>query len=420
MPSIRPSTATPPFALLLFLAACNPQGVDLGGDTDRGPLIDLDALPDAAPEPDALRADAFLPFLDTGPPLPVLDAAPPAPVPDAALGPACDDPVPEVCNGLDDDCDRRVDEGRIIGNGCVARRADCLVDSSRICDAEAVPFCPDVETLTCRETPLVFAMVSDYGGNTRGEGVVADLIRTFEPAFVVTAGDNNMPAGAADTIDRNVGQYFGEFIGEYAGSFGGGSDDNRFWPALGDADWLTENAQPFLDFFTLPGNERYYDVNLGVVHLFVLSSDAREPDGNTWESVQGQWFQAAVARSTACLKVAVFHHPPYSSSWRGEEGGGVPMRWPFAMAGIDAVVSGQDRIYERLSVEGVPYFIIGLSGGARTHTFAETPLPESQFRYRDRAGALRVMVTATDATFAFVNVDGTVVDSAAVPLRCGL
>jgi hypothetical protein len=403
----------------LALAACDPQGVTPKFTPDAFQVvIDLDALPDAAPLPDALRADAFLEFLDSGVPIVTPDAAVLPPVPDAGEGPPCTEPVIEACNGLDDDCDHRVDEGRIIGNTCYPRTANCLQETQRICDTEANVICPARENLTCRMDPLVFAAVSDYGGGNRAEGLTTDLIRGFSPSFVLTAGDNNYPRGEAETIDRNVGQFFGVFIGGYRGAFGNGPDDNRFWPALGDADWLTAQGQPYLDFFTLPGNERYYDVDLGVVHVFVLDSDAREPDGNTWESVQGQWFQAAAARSTACAKIAIFHHPPYSSSWRGEENGGVPMRWPFAMAGMTAVISGQDRIYERLQIDDIPYFIIGAGGGAQNHTFAETPRPESQVRYRDRPGAMKIVATQTDVTFSFVNIESTLVDSITVPLRC--
>ena len=94
------------------------------------------------------------------------------------------------------------------------------------------------------------------------------------------------------------------------------------------------------------------------------------------------------------------------------------MRWPFAMAGMTAVISGQDRIYERLQVDAIPYFIIGAGGGAQNQTFAETPRPESQVRYRDRPGAMKVVATQTDITFSFVNIENTLVDSITVPLRC--
>ena len=410
----------PLFGCLLF-GACDPKAVQPKFAPDMyATIIDLDALPDAAPLPDADRADVFLYFLDGGPPLATPDASTEPAGPDGAPRPPCVDRMPELCNGLDDDCDGEIDEIFIIGNACYPEVSGCLQDSRRICDADANIVCPGREGASCRPDPLVFAAVSDYGGGNRAEGLTTDLIRSFEPAFILTAGDNNYPRGEAETIDRNVGQFFGLYIGEYRGVFSNGSEDNRFWPALGDADWLTAGAQPYLDFFTLPGNERYYDVDMGVVHLFVLDSDVQEPDGNTFDSVQGRWFQAAAARSKACAKIALFHHPPYSSALRGEANGGVPMRWPFDTVGMTAVISGQDRVYERLQVDGVPYFIIGAGGGADTHTFAATPRAESQVRYRDRPGAMKLTATQNDLTFAFVNIENTLIDTLTVPLRCGM
>ena len=54
---------------------------------------------------------------------------------------------------------------------------------------------------------------------------------------------------------------------------------NSFLPSLGNHDWGTPNAQPYLDYFALPGNERYYDHVQGPVHFFIVDSDPNEPDG---------------------------------------------------------------------------------------------------------------------------------------------
>ena len=50
--------------------------------------------------------------------------------------------------------------------------------------------------------------------------------------------DNNYPAGAASTIDANIGKHFHEFIGGYTGAYGAGSAQNRFWPSPGNHDWF--------------------------------------------------------------------------------------------------------------------------------------------------------------------------------------
>lgn len=124
-------------------------------------------------------------------------------------------------------------------------------------------------------------------GDQYGFGfAVADLVASWSPNFVATVGDNNYPEGRAATIDVNIGKYYAAFIGDYTGQFGPGSADNRFWPTLGNHDWKTGNVDAYQAYFTLPGNERYYEIDHGLVHLFMVDSEGEEPDGATFDSVQ--------------------------------------------------------------------------------------------------------------------------------------
>src|SRR5690349_12182306 len=99
-----------------------------------------------------------------------------------------------------------------------------------------------------------FAVIGDYGFDGPNEAAVAALVKSWDPAFVITVGDNNYDSGSASTIDANIGKHYHEFIGNYAGAYQPGSATNRFFPALGNHDWATAGAQPYLNYFTLPGN----------------------------------------------------------------------------------------------------------------------------------------------------------------------
>src|SRR5438445_4582160 len=81
------------------------------------------------------------------------------------------------------------------------------------------------------------AVIGDYSAS-QPTADVANLVKSWNPDFVVTTGNNNYPAGAAATIDANVGQYYHQYISPYKGTFGPGSSDglNHFWPSLGDHD----------------------------------------------------------------------------------------------------------------------------------------------------------------------------------------
>lgn len=246
------------------------------------------------------------------------------------------------------------------------------------------------------------------------QAAVARKVADWAPDFVVTTGDNNYPRGEATTIDRNIGKYYASFIGNYQGAFGKGAESNRFFPVLGNHDWDMPNKQgcrAYLDYFTLPGNERYYDFVQGPVHFFMLDTDAREPDGIKVGSKQHAWFVKAAAASRAPFQVVVSHHPPYSS---GEHGDNKPCQWAFHKHGVDMVVSGHDHDYERIERDGLVHIVNG-SAGANLRKFRKKPVEGSLVRYRRKHGAMRFDVVAAGADLQllgrFVTLDGEEVDA---------
>lgn len=259
-------------------------------------------------------------------------------------------------------------------------------------------------------TPLSgirFAVIGDYGLDGPGLQQVADLVKSWNPDFIITTGDNNYPDGSANTIDNNIGKYFHDFIAPYKGKFGGGSSQNRFFPTPGNHDWLATGLQPYLDYFSLPGNGRYYSFTWGPVEFFALDSDEHEPDGVGRSSTQAAWLKAGLAASQAPWRIVYFHHAPYSS---GTTHGSTDwMQWPFQTWGASAVLSGHEHTYERLLVDGIPYFVNGV-GGASRYDFGP-PLPQSQVRYNANFGAMLVEATTGAITFQFINVKGEVIDS---------
>jgi hypothetical protein len=256
-----------------------------------------------------------------------------------------------------------------------------------------------------RFDPTRFAAIGDYGYAGSAEQSVADLVKSWRPEFIVTLGDNNYPQGEADTIDLNIGLFYHDFIAPYVGRFGCGAARNRFFPALGNHDWYASGARPYLDYFTLPGNERYYDVEWGDVHVFALDTDPSEPDGVTPDSVQARWLKERLAASRARWQIVYFHHPPYSS---GPHGGTESMRWPFKEWGADLVLAGHDHTYERIVVDGMTYLVNGL-GGAAFYALGAA-IDGSVARFNETAGALLIEADAQTLRARFQTVDGRTID----------
>ena len=275
----------------------------------------------------------------------------------------------------------------------------------------AVPV-PAIATFTATLAPsatpdsiIRFAVIGDFGMGNQDEAGVAALVHSWTPDFVITVGDDNYPSGAADTIDANIGQYYHDFIFPYSGAYGPGAAENRFFPTLGNHDWLTAGAKSYFDYFKLPGNERYYDFVRGPVHFFALDSDENEPDGVGSRSVQAAWLKQGLANSTSTWNIVYFHHAPYSS---GTHGSTTWMQWPFAAWGAQAVLTGHDHTYERLLVDGIPYFVDGV-GGAAIYGFVNV-LPESQFRYNADHGAMLVTASKGYVLFEFYSRMGKLID----------
>jgi tartrate-resistant acid phosphatase type 5 len=116
--------------------------------------------------------------------------------------------------------------------------------------------------------------------------------------------------------------------------------------------------------------------------------------------------QNALAGSSAPWKIVYMHHPPYSSGLHG------PVewtRWPYKEWGASVVLSGHDHTYERLLVDGFPYFVNGLGGGAiYQFIFIEEG---SQVRYNEDYGAMLVEASQSQIVFQFINRQGQIIDS---------
>ena len=268
------------------------------------------------------------------------------------------------------------------------------------------PLGPTGSQALAQGTTVRFAVIGDYGSSSPSEANVANLVKSWNPDFVITTGDNNYPDGAASTIDQNIGQYYHDFIYPYTGRYGAGADTNRFFPSLGNHDWNTAGAVPYLNYFTLPGNERYYDFVWGAVHFFAIDSDGREPDGNTSASTQAAWLKNDLAISTQPWRLVYMHHPPYSS---GPHGSTPNLQWPYQAWGASAVLSGHDHTYERIEIGGFPYLINGL-GGVSIYSFG-APVSGSMVRYNADYGAMLVEADDDRITFQFFARTGALVDT---------
>lgn len=269
----------------------------------------------------------------------------------------------------------------------------------------AFVLCVFFYSVTSYAQTVKFAAIGDYGKWENGEGLVSSMVHSRNPDFIITLGDNNYEYGSDTTIDSNIGKFYHDYIHPYNGIFGPGAAFNKFFPSLGNHDWINPNADAYLNYFTLPGNERYYSFVKGNCEFFVIDSDPNEPDGTDSLSVQADWLRIKLRDSNARFKIVYFHHPPYSS---GQHGNSAYMQWPFKKWGATVVLCGHEHNYERLVVNGMTYFINGL-GGKDWREFLNI-LPESRVRYTGNHGAMFITAYNDSINFKFYTISDSLKD----------
>ena len=274
-----------------------------------------------------------------------------------------------------------------------------------------VPPAPPPPPATAR-----IAVIGDYGVDGNEEAAVAALVTSGSPtpssrsATTTTRRarpPRSTPTSASTTASSSA---------TTRGSYGAGSAINRFWPVarqprLGGA----PTSSPTSTTSRCPGNERYYDVDLGLVHLYAIDSDPHEPDGNTATSKQAHVAQGPARRLDAPATTSSTSTTRRIRS--GEHGSTPRMHWPFEAWGADAVLAGHDHDYERLQVGGIPYFVNGL-GGQSSAAGCPIPLPETKFRTTGEHGAMLVTATATGITYDLYSAAGNKLDTLTVDKTC--
>ena len=275
------------------------------------------------------------------------------------------------------------------------------------------------QTVSANSATTEIAFIGDFGGDTPAQADVANLIDSWKPNFIVTVGDNRY--GIAD-LDLAVGKYYCDYLhraqpGPHCPS-GGTTNRNRFFPTVGNHDYSDGNGiQDYLDYFRIPGHlagssntsgtELYYDFTLGSVHFISLNSETGESEN----SAQALWAKDQLENSTAPFQVVLMHRSTYTSVERGSRAG--HMRWPFEEWGADAIINGDDHLYERLMIGNIPYIVNG-AGGRSLHRFG-TIDAASKARFSANYGALRLLATNDKLEFEYYSRDGVVRDSFELP-----
>jgi acid phosphatase type 7 len=146
-----------------------------------------------------------------------------------------------------------------------------------------------------------------------------------------------------------------------------------YYPALGNHEL---DSPLYFENFTLPGNERWYSIDINNMHFIVLDSNS----DLSLSSEQYAWLETRLQQLQDAeeWRIVIFHHPLFSTGRRGADQMGLkPSLLPlFEQYGVNLVLSGHDHDYERSLYNNI-YFIVTGGGGAPLYT-QQSSSPNSQ------------------------------------------
>jgi 3',5'-cyclic AMP phosphodiesterase CpdA len=250
-----------------------------------------------------------------------------------------------------------------------------------------------------------FAVIGDWGtGDDDADGVAGQMFNSHRRTpfdFVVAAGDNIYPNGDGRYFAKHFERPFSRLL----------SDRVNFYAVLGNHD-VEQGRQDQCQYplFNMAGRN-YYTVKHGggLVELFML-------DSTDFDAPQAAWLEQALSASVSRWKIAVFHHPIYSSG--DKHGSDLRLRKKLepllTRYNVNTVFSGHDHIYERTRPQhGIQYFVTG-AGGKTRRGGVDLDSPIRAASYDEDNHFMLVEINAQQIRFQAINEVGRVVDSGLV------
>jgi len=268
---------------------------------------------------------------------------------------------------------------------------------------------PDVElepaAWTTTDTAITFAVLGDNGSGGRNQMAVAEqMALTYRSApygLVLLAGDISYYG----SIEERYQEVFAE---PYRPLIEAGVE----WElAIGNheiseskSDDAVAAIQAQVRAFGKPGT--YYAVRHGPMEVFVLDTSIPLHTGEGGRE-QLEWLETALAASSAAWKVALMHHPAYSSGAHGSELRVRETVQPLLSShGVDLAFAGHDHHYERTYPQDGVVWIVSGAGCKRTRVGSSdfTAHAESTLQF------MLVTITEDAADVRAITTDGRVID----------
>jgi len=291
-------------------------------------------------------------------------------------------------------------------SGLLTRRQALLSIATITAGAAVLP--RTVFGATPAKDKLKFIAIGDFGtGDDNQFEIAAQMLRDHKTSpldFVIAAGDNIYPDGGGRHFEKKFARPYGGLIREGV----------KFHAVLGNHDVRDGRGdQCQYPLFNMNG-QCHYTVKKGdgLAEFFMIDSTA-------FDMTQAGWLEGVLKESTAKWKIAVFHHPIYSSA--EEHGSDVGLRRRIepllTRYGVNVVISGHDHTYERVKPQqGVQYFVTGAGGKVRPGD-VNMGSPFRAMSYDRDSHYLQMVIEDRQINFQAVARSGAVIDRGAITPR---
>lgn len=208
-------------------------------------------------------------------------------------------------------------------------------------------------TLPNKDGSFKFGVFGDFGVGTPAQYQLAEQMKKVYDRFkfntVLLVGDNLYGSERPQDFQK-------KFEIPYKPLLDAGV---KFYAALGNHD---AREQRFYKLFNMDG-KFYYTFNPAPnIRLIFLESTYPVPE-------QIKWLETELKNSSSDWKIAIFHHPLYSSGERhGSDRQLRDVLEPlFIKYNVSVVLTGHDHFYERVKPQnGIQYFVVGSGGKLRS------------------------------------------------------
>jgi acid phosphatase type 7 len=225
------------------------------------------------------------------------------------------------------------------------------------------------QTAVRDDMPWSFGVIGDTQRNPAITRKCAEGIFGLRPNIVVHCGDVVDDGHAKNQWLKDFFEPMSRLLSHAA-----------IFPVLGNHE---NDSHFYYDYFSLPTPEYWYTFTYGNAQFFMIDTNRPTQPG----SEQYRWLEEQLAKSTATWKIAIHHHPAYSSDnddyWDSLKGAadrplrtGDPKAQPlialYEKHGIDLALAGHIHSYERtwpvfeMKVnldKGIQYIVSGGGGG---------------------------------------------------------